>query len=738
MPGLSSSHRCFAAALLGYLLRGRLHLAGGHLPPPPGHAVPAAFAGVGVAPAADPAADDYLLARLEELGLRHVRLDFSYGDDTGPAGRLLERLLAAGHRILLHLVQPAQAARRMHTEAARNEWRAFVADTFDRYGARIEAVEIGSTVNRKRWAGHDLDGFLVAWEIAHDAARQRGLLLAGPNVTDFEPPFNIGLLALLRQRGRLPDIHTDNLFSERCTEPERDDHKVFGRLLAPLFRINLIRKARLLQRIGADFGVPRLWSPAAFWTLPRIQRMLPAGEEKQADYLVRYLVLCAASGALERAWWGPLLCHREGLIDEGEVPYPALERITHYASITGDIAHFRIRPAFHALRTFNALIPGGRYAGKLATGRALEAHAFLSPRGERIHAVWTINGRVAALADLYAPDDLQAARCLTRDGATLDAPPSLVGETPLYLIWPDEREVSPLPGADVLKDVAIDWHAPGQAHFLFRENGWRGIVRARDAAEAAQLLTAIHPEHIVAPSREATLRHARNAIWTVDDPRAAGSRLVVKQPVKMHLHKRLLDRFKPTKGLRSWNGSCELLRRGIAAAPPVAWFEKTGDTSLKQNHYVCAHVAADCTVRDLFLAYAGGADAHLGVERGEAFRRLADDLLAMHGRGIFFRDLSGGNILVNVQTDGRPEFTLIDTGRIRIYPRPLPLGQRLADLVRICHKLDWTGRADFMEIYLGRLGKHFTWHQRLPFALYDLKAALKRSAALKWLKRRSQ
>lgn len=737
-PGFSITHWRFATALLGYLLRGRLHLAGGHLPPPAGHTVPTGFAGVGVAPAANPAVDDYLLARLDDLGLRHIRLDFSYGDASGPAGRLLERLLVAGYRVLLHLVQPAQAARDMHTEAAQNEWRTFVADTLDRYGTRIEAIEVGSTINRKRWAGYDLDGFFTAWEIAHAAVRARGIVLAGPNVTDFEPPFNIGWLALLRQKNQLPDIHTNNLFSERCTEPERDDHKVFGRLLAPLFRINLIHKARLLQRIGADFSVPRLWSPAAFWTLPRIERMLPAIEEKQADYLARYLLLCAASGALERAWWGPLLCHREGLIDDGEAPYPKLERVTHYATVADDIGRFRIRPAFHALRAFNALIPGGRYAGKLATGRALEAHAFLGRGGEYVHAIWTINGRVAALADLYAPDDLHAACCQTRDGVALATPPDLIGETPLYLVWPAGRVVSVLPGADVLKDVVIDWHAPGQSHFLFCENGWRGILRASDADTAKKLLTTIHPEHVAAPTRDTSLRHARNAIWTVDDPRTPGARLVVKQPVKMHWHKRLLDRFKPAKGLRSWNGTCQLLRHGIAAAPPVAWFEQIGDPTLMRNHYVCAHVAADCTVRELFVAYAGGAPTHLGIERGEAFRRLVDYLLTLHGRGIFFRDLSGGNILVRIQAGGIPEFVLIDTGRIRVYPRALTLGQRLSDLVRICHKLDWTNRKDFMCLYLGWLGYRFGWRQRLPFVLYDLKVALKRSAALKWLKRRSQ
>jgi hypothetical protein len=124
--------------------------------------------------------------------------------------------------------------------------------------------------------------------------------------------------------------------------------------------------------------VPRLFSPAAFWTLPRIERVLPAGEQKQADYLSRYLILCAASGALEGAWWGPLVCHREGLVDDGVQPYPALERITHYAAVTGKLADFRVRPALAALAAVARLLPGTRYEGRLNQGQGLEVHAFRS------------------------------------------------------------------------------------------------------------------------------------------------------------------------------------------------------------------------------------------------------------------------------------------------------------------------------------------------------------------------
>lgn len=734
MSVISRPGSLFARAVLSYLLAGKLRVPAGHLPPA-GHDVPDAFAGVGVATCSDPAVDDYVIDRLNEAGIRDVRLDFSYGDADGPTGRLLDALCAqSSMRIMLHLVQPCAAAKQMESGSARAAWRDFVAATLDRFGSRVKLVEVGSTVNRKRWAGYTLAGFLAMWEIAHHEVRTRGIRLAGPSVTDFEPPFNIGLLSLLQRRKQLPDIHTDNLFSERCTEPERYDHKVFGRRLAPLFRVNLIKKARLLQKIGADFGVPKLCSPAAFWTLPRIQRMLPDSEQKQADYLARYLLLCAASGALESAWWGPLICHREGLIDDGHAPYPALERITHYAGVTGELADFRVRPALHALQAFARLIPGTRYDGRQNTSPLLEVHAFNSAQ-RRLHAVWTTNGRAAALVDLYEADDLLAAQFLTRDGEPLAEAPTLASETPLYLCWPAGRAVRTKAGAGVLKDVAIHRHVVGKTHYFFRENGWQGIVLANDAHEAAVLLQAIHPERLVAPPKETALRHARNAIWTITDPRADRAKLVVKQPIKMHLHKKLLDRFKPSKGLRSWNGSSELLRRAIGVAPPVAYFEKIGDRSLTQNYYLCGHVAADFSARELLSAFARGATTFAGVADADVYRQLCDYLHAMHGRGIFFRDLSGGNILIRKTADDTLAFSLIDTGRIHVFSRPLPLGKRLADLTRICNKLHWAGRKQFMALYMARLGRKFSWWQRVPFYLYDTKVALKRHIGRKGIKR---
>lgn len=730
----------FARAVLAQFARGGMVVRDGDQPPH-GHTVDPHFAGVGVATAADPAVDAYVIARLQELGVRQVRLDFTYGDTDNHVARFLETLCAQSFRVLLHLVQPAAAAQGMDgdtTTEAHTQWRTFVTATLTRYGARIEAIEIGSTINRKRWAGYTLRGFMAAWDIAYPLVREHGVLLVGPNITDFEPPYNIGILALLRERGRLPDIHSDNLFSERCTEPERYDHKILGPRLARLIKYNLIKKARLLQAIGAQQGVARLWSPAAFWTLPRIQRFLPDGEQKQADYLSRYLILGAASGALERAYWGPLICAREGLIDDGSNAYPVLERITHYAAVTGAVDGLRIRPAFAAMAAFAALIPGCRYLGRLNTSAGLEVHTFAAAT-ELIHTIWTINGRAAALSDVYDSNDFAAAEYRNHDGQALADTPSIASEAPLFLLWPNSRAVHLKAGASVLPDLIIHRHIPGKSHFYHQDEHWRGMLLASSKHEAAQLTAALHPSHIGTPPHDSLLRKARNAVWTVPDPRNAGALLVVKQPVNIRWYKRIIDRHKPAKGLRSWNGTAELLRRGITAAEPVAYFESRERGAITYNWFICEHVQADATVRELFSAYTQGADSHLDITREESIEALCTFLLKMHGRGVYFRDLSGGNMLVHKHADGTLGFTLIDTGRARFYNHATPLSQRVADLTRACNKLNVDGRRRFMERYLGALGQKFNLRHRLAFQLYDLKVALKRRlrryALYRWVRR---
>lgn len=709
----------FLRANLGFVLSGGFRMSGGHRPPAD-HAVPSDFAGLCVASSSDPACDDYVIRHLRELGVDHVRLDYTYGSDERHTSRFLGRLIESDVHVLLHLVQPFDEARRMNTADAQERWRAFVEATLDRWGARIEALEVGSTVNRRKWAGYTLDSFMTAWRIAHKAARERSVRICGPNVTDFEPFYNVALLDRMKKDGLLPDIHTDNLFAERATEPENYDHKICGHTLAPLIKYNVVKKARLLERIAERYGVRATWSTHVAWSKRRIDRILPNVDEKQADYLARYCLLAAASGALTRVYWGPMIGQREGIIDDGTDEYPEpIPHVTLYERAYGAMAGYRVRPALQALKTFNVLVPGSRYLRRLNYSFGLEVHAFAG-RDHLFHALWTTNGRGADVSAIYHAQDVVNGEWLDRDGRPLDEPPAMISESPCYVRWAPDRSVAVRRHVKPLPVLSI--HEPVHP---YQGAGWRGCVAAAGASECETLLNVIAPQRLGEASRQAVLRDARNAVWQIADPRDPAQSIVVKRALVTKWHKKVLDCLKPSKARRSWNGACELLRRGIETPRPIAFFEQAAKTAWTENFYLCAFEPGDLSVRRYFTAYAQGSDTHEGMAAPEFYRLLATFLLNMHRRGVYFRDLSAGNILVLKEEDGGIRFSLIDTARARFYDRPASMRQRLSDLKRIAHPLDWPGREQFVGLYLDALGEEFTAARQRPFRLYDLKHRIK-------------
>lgn len=718
---------------LRYVFAGRLALPDGHLPEAK-HLVPEDFVGVGVTTSDDSAVDDYILQQLHELKIKQVRLDYTYGDEGGPVTRLLERLLATEIKVLLHLVQPFTEAQQMKTGSAQLRWREFVQTAASRFGARVSAIEVGSTSNRRRWAGYDTESFYNTWRIAYEEIKSRHIKLAGPNISDFEPLHNIAVLTRLRRDNQLPDIHTNNLFSERVTEPERFDHRIFGTKLAMRLKVNLVKKARILKKITQDFGVKEFISPAAFWTLPRIHRVLVNGEEKQADYLSRYLTLLAASGAMQQAYWGPLICHREGLIDDGYETYPELERITHYRSVLGQRQDFRLRPAFYAMQNFIRLIPGSLYEGPLATAEAIEVHAFRS-KDKLIHVLWTANGQAMPMHALYAPTQLDTVEVITRDGQVADEQPEFVTETPVFLCWPASAKIELKASPNVRERVSIYRHAPGKNLYEFEQDGWKGLLIAENAEQAAELKQKLHPAYLPKATEANTLRKARNIIWRLDD--LLDKTVVIKKPLRMPPHKLLLDRLKPCKSRRSWNAAAELLRRGIPTGLPIAYFERTDDKTLTENYYLCDLVDHDFSARDILTAFNDGATEYQGVGEDDLYQQLSHFLLDLHGRGVFFRDLAGGNILIKKQADGKLDFTLIDINRARFFNRNATLSERLSDLTRICNKLHWSGREKLVGHYLQhtKYKLPFNFRCRLPFYLYDFKVKFKRRYGRKAIKR---
>ncbi len=709
-----------ARANLAFFAGGHAHIRDGHRPRA-AHPVPDDFIGICVASQPDRAADDYVLRCLRDLNIRHVRLDYTYSSEDSHAARLLNRLMDESYRVLLHLIQPIEEAHSMDQPAAQQRWRDFVVRVLDRYGSRVEMIEIGSTVNRRKWAGYTLDSFMIAWSIAREEIKRRHLTLAGPNVTDFEPVYNVGLLSAMQKRDLLPDAHTDNLFAERATEPETFDHKILGYALAPLVKFNLMKKARLLQMIAAHFGVNRNFSTHVAWSARRIRRVLVDVDEKQADYLSRYLVLAAASGSLDRVYWGPMIGQREGLVDDGTTEYPELPHVTLYATTYGQVSSWKDRPALPAMAAVQRWVSGARYERAWASGRGLEIHEFAKD-GQRIHVAWTINARGASIHSLYDKAVLDGARYYSRDGKELASRPDTILERPIYLVWPDSEVVKVRAGAAAAKSVRFH----GSSTWSYRQvtmGNWTGwTIIPADAAQVEDLRE-LDPDSLEAVPDRVMLRDARNAVWEAPHLWDSTRRMVVKRSQVNAWHKKILQRWKPSKAERSWNGSWELLRRGCATPRPIAFLEHRQQPSIRNSYFLCEKSSADGSVRKAFNAFAAGSD-YQGMTAATFYTQLAEFLGEMHQRGVYFRDLSAGNVLVKM-VDGQAAFELIDTARAWFDNQPVSLWRRISDLKRICHPLHWQGRDEFVGICLNQVGRSFSGLLKIPFALYDAKHAVK-------------
>ena len=287
------------------------------------------FIGVNIATSNDPRCDDQVLAYLEDLGLRHVRMDYSYCSQGGDAERLLNRVLEQKMDVMLDLLPPIEEAEALASdEKAQLRWAEFVDSVFLRYQGRVSVFEIGSTPNRGKWSGFDALSYLYAWRIAAEVAEKYSVVLAGPNISDFEPLYNISYLKAMKRVHSVPSINTDNLFVERVVQPEAYDHRVAGNWATRKLNLNLIKKARIIAEIGKKLGCEKTYCSYKCWTRKRLTRWSCEPEQKNADYLVRYLVLAAASGALDRVYWGPLICNRDGLVDCGDDQINILMLIT--------------------------------------------------------------------------------------------------------------------------------------------------------------------------------------------------------------------------------------------------------------------------------------------------------------------------------------------------------------------------------------------------------------------------
>lgn len=728
------------------------------------------FFGVNIAPSDDIECENYTVAKLGELGVRHVRMDFSYCSFGGDAERLLQRVLEGNLEVFLNVFPPDTEAKILASDVdAMRRWRDFVQSVFEKYNKSVAVFEIGNTPNRGRWSGFGNRDFLMAWEIACEEAVPYEVKLAGPNVSDFEPLYNLLFLSAMARFGRVPNIHTDNLFVERVVEPEEYDHRVLGRLLKSPLALNLIKKMRVLDQIGQRFGVDTSYCTYNCWTVKRLARKSTNPEQKKVDYLLRYLILAAASNSMKRVYWGPLLSNRDGLIDCGGEGYPDIDNVSFYKEIIGSQDGFRIRPAFYAMKNLVDLLSGSICVQGVSADNGI--NHFVFTKGENdLHVVWCRDAQTIPLTSLYPQKMLDRRSENGRDrnensqplescgllefrdtlGEKIEGRPEVISEQPLF-IWTQANDIELRPDVGVLKSMNVNNDVMlaqrGQQSVPVELENWRGALMLESGFSLAEIITYLLPEAIQLLPVNKVLRDTRNRLWTVDeqsflsdglsraDRQGVSDTPIVpeKKQLTVKLNrakgiKKFTYRFVSSKGKRHWDNASYMLRRGILTPEPVAYFERYNNSGIEENYYICRYIDDAFSARDVFRVFNRGEQNFRGFSKEKMFADLAGFICNMHNQRIIHRDLSSGNLMMAMNDENGIDMYMIDIGRAKMgFNERLSARQRFIDLMRICYKLNWDDRELFVDQYNRHFGSVVTRWWRLPLFFYESKQTIKKS-----------
>jgi hypothetical protein len=241
-----------------------------------------------------------------------------------------------------------------------SSWQSFLEEVFSRLSPACSFFEIGHAWNRTKWGVWDFREYLDLALPAVPLAARHDVKLVGPAVIDFEFHLYPPLL------DRIPfDKVSSLLYVDRQGAPENTQ-----------FGWSTARKIALLKAIVDKCSTKSrdCWITEFNWPLEGTGKYSPASgkpnvsEEEQANYLVRYFVICLTSGLIERIYWWQLVAPGYGLVDSRE-------------------SVWRKRPSFMAFETMVKYLEGSIFIQKLSDEEG-EIYLFQSRRG-RFAVCWS-------------------------------------------------------------------------------------------------------------------------------------------------------------------------------------------------------------------------------------------------------------------------------------------------------------------------------------------------------------
>ncbi len=225
-----------------------------------------------------------------------------------------------------------------------SRWQHFLEEVFSRFAGDASFFEVGHAWNRTKWGVWSYKEYLKLALPAVSLAEKYNVKLVGPAVIDFE--FHLYPPVL----NAIPFYKVSSLlYVDRMGAPENLQ-----------YGWDTSRKIALLKAVvDGSCGRERdLWITEFNWPLKGTGKYSPASgkpnvsEEEQANYLVRYFILCLTSGFVERIYWWQLVAPGYGLIDSRK-------------------KEWRKRPSFYALKTMVSLLERSTFTGKVPHPEAM-------------------------------------------------------------------------------------------------------------------------------------------------------------------------------------------------------------------------------------------------------------------------------------------------------------------------------------------------------------------------------
>jgi len=270
--------------------------------------------------------------------------------------------------------------------------------------------------------------------------------------------------------------------------------------------------------------------------------------------------------------------------------------------------------------------------------------------------------------------------------------------------------------------VADDKPYPGVRSFAFP--GWRGEVNAAFAGDDLER----EVSRLTDPSAAVeSIYWGRNYLYAAAMESADGPQEVaVKQFQNQGLLKRLQRRLRGSKAERSWAAAWGLQSAGIPTPEPVLVVESTRSDG--PSFFVTRRLTGVFEVRHFFrrVNRSGDAGDFPAIEAGSFLEQLGRFCREIHDGGVWYRDLSMGNVLAEELEDGSTGLLVVDCNRARI-GRRLGVWRRCRDSCRFpINTVEH--REAFLRGYWGEVPRSYEfrrWFWIAGMAGYRLKHAVK-------------